>query len=88
MTTITLNQNKIKVNGRTIYDTLCVEKIEKVSGGVWAGETDWGHTFRIIGGSASGGGRNEWFLESPLGYGDQAVRANSAVECFKLMGRV
>ena len=85
MTTITLNQNEIKVNGRTIYDTVRVANIEKVSGGVWAGETSWGDTFRIVGGFASGGGRNEWYLEYPFGYGDQSIRANSAVGCFKLL---
>ena len=85
MTTITLNQNEIKVNGRTVYDTVRVDNIEKVSGGVWAGKTSRGDTFRIIGGFASGGGRNEWFLEYPVGYGDQSIRANSAVKCFKLL---
>jgi len=85
MTTITLNQNEIKVNGRTVYDTVSVDNIEKVSGGVWTGETSRGDTFRIIGGFASGGGRNEWFLEYPVGYGDQSIRANSAVKCFKLL---
>ncbi len=88
MTTITLNQDAIKVNGRTIYDTVKVANIAKVSGGVWAGQTSKGDTFRIIGGFASGGGRNEWFLEYPLGYGDQSIRANSAVNCFKLMAKV
>ena len=85
MTTITLNQNEIKINGRTIYDTVRVANIEKVSSGVWSGETRWGDTFRIIGGFASGGGRNEWYLEYPLGYGDRSIRANSAVGCFKLL---
>ena len=66
MTTITLNQDAIKVNGRTIYDTVKVANIAKVSGGVWAGQTSKGDTFRIIGGFASGGGRNEWFLEYPF----------------------
>ncbi len=88
MTTITLGQNNtVKVNNR-IVPTVSVAKIEKVSGGVWAGETSWGDTFRVIGGWAAGGGRNEWFLEFPLGFGDQSVCASSAVECFRMMGRV
>jgi hypothetical protein len=88
MTTIKLSQNEIKVNGRTVYDTVSVANLEKVSGGVWAGKTEWGDTFRVIGGGAAGGGRNEWFLEYPHGFGDQAIRSNSAVNCFKMMGRV
>lgn len=92
MTTITLindlGRKVVKVNGRKVYDTVTIARIEKVSGGVWWGKTAWGDTFRVIGGWASGGGRNEWFLEYPLGFGDQAVCASSAVECFRMMGRV
>ena len=88
MTTITVNNETVTVNGRKVYDTIDVAKIQKDSSGVWSGETTWGDTFRIIGGSASGGSSNEWFLEFPMAFGDQSIKAKSAVECFKMMGRV
>jgi hypothetical protein len=89
MTTITLTENEyIKVNNRYVMDNLAISEIQKVSGGVWEGKTYFGDTFRIVGGKASGGGSNEWFLEYAMAFGNQIIKCTSAMECFKTMGRV
>jgi len=88
MTTMILSNDKVKVNGRIIWDTRIISKLEKVSGGAWEGEDIDGNTFRIVGGFESGGGRNEWYLEMPLAFGEQSIPYTSAVACFQAMGRV
>jgi hypothetical protein len=89
MTTITICKlDTVVVNGRAIWDTVSFQEITKVSNGTWEGLTEAGDTFSVVGGKASGGARNEWFLYYPLGFGDQYIPATSARKCFEMMGRV
>lgn len=92
MTKIVIKQEGIlkalRANGRLVsYDGRIVD-IRNVSAGRWEGETNFGDTFTIIGGRASGGARNEWFVQYATGYGDRYVPAKSAVHALNLIENI
>ncbi len=78
---------KIKVNGRFIEFASRIESIQNISAGRWEGIA-CGEPFEIIGGKASGGASNEWFVKFPLGYGDQHIPTKSAAQCIRMIESV
>ena len=62
-----------------------IVSIRKVSAGHWEGETNFGDSFIIVGGRASGGASNEWFVKYDTGYGDRYIPASSAVKALNLI---
>jgi len=66
MTNIAIRQDgslrKLVCNGRTIAYDGRITSIENVSAGRWEGKTNDDETFEVIGGRASGGASNEWFV--------------------------
>lgn len=75
----------IKINGRALYPNR-ITKLSKVGSGKWVGEAS-GYSFTIIGGRASGGAANEWFVQwEPVGGHDfLAVKsAAAAIRCIEL----
>lgn len=89
MTTITISQEgplrALRANGRTVAYDGRIAAIRPVGAGRWEGETNFGDTFTIIGGRASGGASNEWFVQYSTGYGDAYVPAKSAVHALNLI---
>ena len=67
-------------NGRRIAYNGRINKISNASPGRWEGEAG-GELFEIIGGTASGGAANEWFVKWSPGYGDKYIPFNSAKRC-------
>ena len=93
MTTITITKGQyglrtLKANGRLVAVEPRIVSIRKVSAGRWEGETNFGDTFTIIGGRASGGARNEWFVQYATGYGDRYIPAKSAVHALNLIENI
>jgi hypothetical protein len=81
MTTICIKDTgiikKLICNGRTVgYDTR-IDSVEAVSAGRWTGTAN-GEPFVIIGGRASGGAANEWFVQWAPGFGEVFVPVKSA----------
>ncbi len=89
MTKIVLKQENslraLRVNGRAVAFDGRITDIRATSAGRWEGETNFGDTFTVIGGRASGGASNEWFVQYSTGYGDAYVPAKSAVEALNLI---
>jgi hypothetical protein len=78
----------VSVNGRYAY-VGPVESISKEKPGKWIIGTYNDDKITLIGGYAAGGGRNEWYLNYPLAYGEGAwVRFNSAISALRAIGRV
>lgn len=68
MTAITLkpsnygtNSMHLRVNGKLIAISGRISEIKQVSGGRWEGMAN-GYPFTILGGRASGGASNEWYV--------------------------
>ena len=84
MTKITIKQENslraLRVNGRLVSFAGLITDIRNTSAGRWEGETNSGDTFTIIGGRASGGASNEWFVRYPLAYGDAYLPVKSAIQ--------
>jgi hypothetical protein len=71
------------INGqRKFFDTDKLV-ITPVSSGRWSVEYDRG-TFMVVGGTKSGGARNEWFIHYPDFYGDEWLPCKSMVEALRL----
>jgi len=63
MTTITTkSENLHRVNGRLIFSHR-IETVEKTGNGQWLLKNQWGN-WELVGGRASGGASNEWWLIS------------------------
>ena len=78
----------VSVNGRKLY-LGCVESISKEKPGKWNIKTYNDDKITLVGGYAAGGGRNEWFLNYPLAYGEDAwVPFTSAISALRSIGRV
>lgn len=90
MTKIAITQDGIfkalKVNGRTVSYAGNISSIEQVSAGRWEGEAG-GEPFTIVGGRASGGASNEWWVKWEPAYGDEYLRATSAVQAVNFIER-
>jgi hypothetical protein len=84
----TEHNRMVSVNGRKLY-LGCVESISKEKPGKWIIKTYNDDQITLVGGYAAGGGRNEWFLNYPLAYGEDAwVPFNSAISALRSIGRV
>ena len=83
MTTITVSNNRVTVNGRQSYNGR-IDAIAKTGSGKWEG-TASGAPFTISGGGAAGGYSNEWYLNWAYAYGDQWIKLTSAKECVRMI---
>lgn len=72
-----------KINGRIHFFNCDELEIEPVSAGRHRVAYD-GREFVIVGGRASGGAANEWFVHHPLFFGDTWLPAKSMVAALKL----
>lgn len=93
MTTIAITTDQyglrnLKANGRLVTVDGRIADIRNVGAGRWEGETSLGDTFTLIGGRASGGASNEWFVKYETGYGDSYVPADSAVKALNLIENI
>lgn len=92
MTKITLKTEyrcpALYVNGRLVAFDSRITNIRNTSAGRWEGETNFGDTFTIIGGRASGGASNEWFVHYPTAYGDAYLPVKSAVQAINYIERI
>ena len=86
MTTITVKENRVTINGRKFYNGR-IEEISKTGSGKWEGIAS-GAPFAIVGGGAAGGYSNEWYLTWEYAYGDQVVPLKSAKECVSAINNV
>jgi hypothetical protein len=59
-------------------------EIKLVSNGRWSVKMDDLDAFIVVGGSKSGGARNEWFCHCPRLYGEEWVPTTSMVKAVKL----
>lgn len=86
MTNIALRQDgslrKLVCNGRTIAYDGRITKVEHVSAGRWEGVAG-NEAFEIIGGRASGGASNEWFVKWEPGFGSAYIPVKSAAEALR-----
>ena len=91
MTKIVQKENAVYVNNRlAAYGS--IEHIHQEREGVWMGYTTprcgERYGFTLVGGQASGGASNEWYLHFPLGFGDQQIRYNSAKAAIEAIEKV
>lgn len=78
----------VYVNGRQAAFNSLIATVRNTGAGRWEGETKFGDTFEIIGGRASGGASNEWFVRYPLAYGDAYVPVTSATQAISYIENV
>lgn len=91
MTKIVQKNNAVYVNNRlAAYGS--IEHIHQERAGAWMGYTaprcGERYGFELVGGQASGGAANEWYLRFPLGFGDQWVAYKSAKAAIEAIERV
>lgn len=66
----------LKINGRVYYPSRITE-ISEDGAGKWVGQAS-GYRFTIIGGRASGGASNEWFVQWDADFGERFLSVTSA----------
>lgn len=86
MTRITLKDEgslkALRCNGRLIAFDGRISMLDYVSAGRWEGIAN-GEPFEVVGGRASGGASNEWFVKWAPGFGEAWVPVKSAVEALR-----
>ncbi len=73
--------NTLKINGRVHYPRR-ITQISEANGGKWVGKAS-GYHFTIIGGRASGGAENEWFVQWDVDGGQRFVPVTSAAAAIR-----
>lgn len=87
MTTMTLKNGIIKINNRSVY--VCgVTSVEQTGLGRWVITREDGEQISVFGGTAAGGGRNEWWMSWELAFGDYQPKYKSAVACLEAIDRI
>lgn len=75
----------LKINGKSHFINCDEIAVKPVSNGRWEVSYDNGrHSFLVVGGTASGGARHEWFCSHPLFFGDEWLPTRSMVAAIKL----
>ena len=87
MTTITEKDGMIKVNGRSVYVS-GVKSVEKTGSYSWVVTRIDGQQIKVFGGTAAGGGRNDWWMSWEHAFGDYQPKYNSAAACLRAIDRV
>jgi len=74
----------VRINDHKYFFDCDALEIKPISSGRWEVKMDAVEPFVVVGGSKSGGARNEWFCCCPRLYGDAWVPAKSMVQAIKL----